>query len=164
MVTKITNSNPDMSVNIFEDDSFGEKTIQLPHSIEICIKLRQLVGQRTIEKPAWKGCCGNPDVAARAADDWQRLQKQWHNFIDKLLQNLENSDHCDSLAISPNCLIVLPIDDLDLQVTRTRELLLALRVLRHNRLVYLLTGYAENTDQALTTSFYRDFIDRTSIE
>ena len=163
MVTKIINSNPDMSVNIFENDSFGEK------NDSFAALYRSLHQAATV---GWTTGLFKEQLGKDAAEflmwqqeqqiDWQRLQKQWHNFIDKLLKKLENSDRCDSLAIPPNSLIVLPIDDLDLQVTRTRELLLALRVLRHNRLVYLLTGHANNTDLALTTSFYRDFIDRTS--
>ena len=163
MVSMVINSNPDMSVNFLEDDSFGEK------NDSIAALYRNLHQAATV---GWTTGLLKNQLGKDAAEilmwqqeqqmDWQRLQKQWHNFIDRLLQNLENSDHCDSLAISPNCLIVLPIDDLDLQVTRTRELLLALRVLRHNRLVYLLTGYTENTDLALNTSFYRDFIDQTS--
>lgn len=163
MVTKVINSNPDMSVNIFEDDSFGEKndSIAVQHG-----KLRQTatVGWTTglLKNQLGKDAAEILMWQQEQQMDWQHLQKLWHKFIDKLLEQLENSDHCDHLPLPRNCLIVLPIDDLDLQVTRTRELLLALRVLRHNRLVYLLTGDAVNTNLALTASFYRDFIDRTS--
>ncbi len=64
---------------------------------------------------------------------------------------------CRSLKLPPGGIVVLPIDDLDLQVARTRELLLALRVLRHERIVYILTGDIEGTDLALGTDFYREF-------
>lgn len=91
--------------------------------------------------------------------NWQRLRKVWRKFINRLLVEMENSNTIDPHGKIPQgSLIVLPIDDLDLQVTRVRELLLALRVLRHERLVYILTGDKENTDLALITSFYRDFI------
>src|SRR5262249_23439190 len=46
-------------------------------------------------------------------------------------------------------LLVLPIDDADLQVERDRELILAIRLLYHPRLVYLLTGDIENLEYVL---------------
>ena len=64
--------------------------------------------------------------------NWQKLRDEWQQFLDELLRELEHSSslgHDDRLP--PNGIIVLPIDDLDLQVERTRELLLTLRVLRH---------------------------------
>ena len=84
--------------------------------------------------------------------EWQKLKRKWSQFIDKLLQHLESSN-----KLPLGGLIVLPIDDLDLQVNRTRELLLTLRILFHPRLVYILTGDVTNTDVALKTSFYREF-------
>ena len=89
---------------------------------------------------------------------WQALRSKWQEFLDKLLQKLENTSQndCDE-RLPPGGIIVLPIDDLDLQVERTRELLLAIRVLRHNRLAYILTGNTKGTDLALKASFYRDF-------
>ena len=91
--------------------------------------------------------------------NWQRLRSQWQKFIGRLLVELEQSRSLDSqMRMPPGGLIVLPIDDLDLQVERTGELLLALRVLRHRRLVYILTGEKENTDLALRSSFHRDFV------
>ena len=90
--------------------------------------------------------------------NWQTLQRKWEKFLDRLLQKLENaspSNHDEKL--SQGGVIVLPIDDLDLQAKRTSELLLAVRVLRHDRLAYLLTGDREGTDLALKASFHRDF-------
>ena len=90
--------------------------------------------------------------------NWQALQSKWQQFLDKLLQKLEDAsptDHNDKLPRGG--VIVLPIDDLDLQAARTRELLLAIRVLRHDRLAYILTGDTEGTDLALMTSFHREF-------
>ena len=89
---------------------------------------------------------------------WQALRSKWQEFLDKLLQKLENTSLNDyDERLPPGGIIVLPIDDLDLQVERTRELLLAIRVLRHNRLAYILTGDTKGTDLALKASFYRDF-------
>ena len=91
---------------------------------------------------------------------WQKLQTEWKHFIDRLCQEL--SDHASLIPhnrLPPNAVIVLPIDDLDLQVDRIRELLLAIRVLRHKRLVYILTGHSKGTDLALQASFYREFLD-----
>ncbi len=159
----VNDSIPDKPVSFFEDDSLGE------NNDSIAVLYQNLHRAATV---GWTTGLLKNQLGKDAAEflmwqqeqqtDWQRLQNLWHKFIDRLLHNLENSDHCDRCPLPQNCLIVLPIDDLDLQVTRTRELLLALRVLRHNRLVYLLTGYADNTDLALTASFYRDFIDQTS--
>ena len=89
---------------------------------------------------------------------WQNLGSKWRQFLDKLFQKLEDArltDHDKKLP--PGGIIVLPIDDLDLQAERTRELLLAIRVLRHDRLAYILTGDKNGTDLALEASFYRDF-------
>jgi len=88
--------------------------------------------------------------------EWQKLKRKWSQFIDLILQLLERSN-----KLPQNGLIVLPIDDLDMQVNRTRELLLILRMLFHPRLVYILTGDEENTDRALSTSFYREFTQNT---
>ena len=89
---------------------------------------------------------------------WQALQSKWQQFLDKLLQKLEDASPTDpSDKLPRGGIIVLPIDDLDLQAARTRELLLAIRVLRHDRLAYILTGDTEGTDLALKTSFHRDF-------
>jgi len=84
--------------------------------------------------------------------EWQKLKRKWIQFINIILKHLEHSN-----KLPHDGLIVLPIDDLDMQVNRTRELLLTLRMLYHPRLVYILTGDVKNTDVALSTSFYREF-------
>ena len=90
--------------------------------------------------------------------NWQALQSTWQRFLDKLLQKLEDASPTDPNDKLPrDGIIVLPIDDLDLQAARTRELLLAIRVLRHDRLAYILTGDTEGTDLALRAAFHRDF-------
>ena len=90
--------------------------------------------------------------------NWQTLRTKWRQFLDELLQKLEDSSLTDQNEKLPrNGIIVLPIDDLDLQAYRMRELLLAIRVLRHDRLAYILTGDTEGTDLALKAAFHRDF-------
>ena len=90
--------------------------------------------------------------------NWQALQSKWQQFLDKLLEKLETASPNDpNDRLPPDGIIVLPIDDLDLQAARTRELLLAIRVLRHDRLAYILTGDIDGTDLALKVSFHRDF-------
>ncbi len=86
--------------------------------------------------------------------NWQRLQLDWQSFLDKLFRHLERSDP----ALPKDAVIALPIDDLDLQAHRLRELLLALRILHHERLVYVLTGDMVNLDISLKTDFYRNFM------
>lgn len=89
---------------------------------------------------------------------WQALQSKWQQFLDRLLRKLEDASPTDRNEKLPRSgIIVLPIDDLDLQAARTRELLLAIRVLRHDRLAYILTGDTEGTDLALRAAFHRDF-------
>ena len=90
--------------------------------------------------------------------NWQKLGTKWRQFLDVLLQKLEAASLNDPNDKLPRGgIIVLPIDDLDLQAERTRELLLAIRVLRHDRLAYILTGDTDGTDLALKASFHRDF-------
>lgn len=90
--------------------------------------------------------------------NWQKLASKWRRFLDHLLRELEDASRIDpNEKLPPGGIIVLPIDDLDLQTERTRELLLAIRVLRHDRLAYILTGDTEGTDLALKASFHRDF-------
>ena len=90
---------------------------------------------------------------------WQNLETEWRTFIEKLCLELGDRSSTDlDQRLPHDAVIVLPIDDLDLQVERTRELLLAIRVLRHERLAYILTGDSEGTELALQSSFYREFL------
>ena len=90
---------------------------------------------------------------------WQKLRHEWTVFLDMLFKCLEEAPSTGPAGKFPrDGLIVLPIDDLDLQVERTRELLLAIRVLRHERLIYILTGDTANADLAIEASFVREFV------
>ncbi len=85
---------------------------------------------------------------------WHDLEAQWAGFMDKLLPALEQGRY----GLFPQGgLLVLPVDDVDLQVRRVRDLLQAMRLLRHERLVYLITADLGNLDLVLTTEYLRDF-------
>jgi hypothetical protein len=87
---------------------------------------------------------------------WQDLSRDWFEFLDSLFERLEKVD--GEHGIPHGAIIALPIDDLDLQTNRVRELLSALRVLRHGRLVYVLTGHSDNLKVCLQTEFYRNYL------
>ena len=51
--------------------------------------------------------------------NWQRLKDNWQDFLGMLLKGLENADQLSSSYKLPkDGILVLPIDDLDLQVER----------------------------------------------
>ncbi len=87
---------------------------------------------------------------------WHNLARDWQLFLDTLFKGLEDAD--SENRIGAGAVIVLPIDDLDLQARRVRELLSVLRVLRHGRLVYLLTGESDNLLVNLRVEFFRDCV------
>lgn len=66
---------------------------------------------------------------------WLRLQGSWQSLIDATVASLIKRG-----KLHPHGIILQPIDDLDLAPRRARELLLALRQLHHERVVFLLTG------------------------
>ncbi len=90
---------------------------------------------------------------------WQQLQNMWQKFLDELINNLEK---IDGNILPKGALIAVPIDDLDLQAGRLRELLLVLRVLRHERIVYVLTGDEENMEVSLRADFYQSYVHQGS--
>lgn len=67
--------------------------------------------------------------------DWHKLELNWTHFIDEILGALEAIGE-----LAGNGLVVLPIDDLDLHPSMARQILLALRLLHHPRLVMLVAG------------------------
>ncbi|MCY4463702.1 MAG: hypothetical protein OXC26_25405 [Albidovulum sp.] len=109
--------------------------------------IREEIAKHAGELPLWQ---------EEQLSRWQDLPNKWRLFLDSLLTELERSKSIDP-GFPKDALIALPIDDLDLQVRRSRELMVALRVLRHERLVFVLTGDKDNTEKSLETSFYRDY-------
>ena len=72
----------------------------------------------------------------RAVRGHQALVSSFHTFVDQLIEDFKRwrgvKDHTP--------LFVLPVDDADMNPGRAEELLEALRMLHHPRLVFLLTG------------------------
>ena len=81
--------------------------------------------------------------------NWQRLQSSWQKFLSGLFRELDGRRD----IFPQKGLLVLPIDDTDLQIQRDRELILAIRLLYHPRLVYLLTGDSDNLYKNLSLEF-----------
>lgn len=85
---------------------------------------------------------------------WLELRSQWHSFVAELLSALclLNDDE-NALPLPTNSVLVVPIDDVDLQVLRLPELLHAIRLLHHPRVVYLLTADVEHMKEVLELEF-----------
>lgn len=131
------------------EDSLRGDFLKLQHTAALgwtTGMLTQAVGKDMSEFLLWQN---------EQQGNWQQLPIEWRKFIDRLIKALEKHSYD---LMPKGGIIVLPIDDLDLQVSRTRELLLTLRVLRHERIVYLLTGDIEGTDAVLNADFHRDYL------
>ena len=81
--------------------------------------------------------------------NWQKLQDSWESFLDDLFKELDQRAN----VFPKSGLLVLPIDDADLQIERDRELIFAVRLLRHPRVAYLLTGYIDHLRDNLELDF-----------
>lgn len=70
--------------------------------------------------------------------DWKHLDRHWESFVNEVIKRgktLKSSDKLD-----PDPVFVIMIDDVDLQVGRIRELLPALRLLYHPRVLFLVAA------------------------
>lgn len=74
--------------------------------------------------------------------DYQALAAKWRSFVDDVFVKLHSSDPGASI-------ILVPIDDVDLQVKRNVELIHAIRLLRHPRVVYLITADLTHTEEVI---------------
>ena len=92
--------------------------------------------------------------------NWQRLQSSWQNFLDGLFRELDVRRD----IFPQKGLLILPIDDADLQIQRDRELILAIRLLYHPRLVYLLTGDIDNLCKNLNLEFLGRMVSLSNTE
>jgi hypothetical protein len=79
------------------------------------------------------------------ARGWFEIQERWGKFVDEVLRALRESR--DSEAQQK--LLIVPIDDLDMQVGRLVDLLHAMRLFAHPNVVYVLTGDYEHMSQVL---------------
>lgn len=80
---------------------------------------------------------------------WHHLREAWQAFIDLLLRELALAGQ-----LQADDLLVLPIDDLDLQPSMAGDLLRALRLMRHRRLVFVLTGDCAHLQRVLARELY----------
>ena len=153
LVRKVSGQRPDRFMEPQESDQIDDTLTGRYRKLQNAAAvgwttglLKQSLGKDVGEFLLWQG---------EQQGNWQRLQFEWQEFLSKLMKELEEQD---GGLLPKGGIIVLPIDDLDLQVARTRELLLTLLVLRHERVVYLLTGEIYGTDVALKADFQRDFL------
>jgi len=99
----------------------------------------------------WQGSRGSSrDIDQHAFDsleqdtEWILLDQRWTAFVDRLTKTLE-----DRGLMPPGCLLVLPVDDLDLHPSMSDDLLLAVRRIWHRRVVVLLTGDLQHLEEAV---------------
>lgn len=104
----------------------------------------------------------NRGVVERALDyheqssDLLNLRPSWWHFVDKVMKSLEQvQDHSSRLPLPPKALLIVPIDDVDLQVRRLPELIQALRLLHHPRVAYLLTADMKHLKKVLELDYLR---------
>jgi hypothetical protein len=84
--------------------------------------------------------------------DWQRLDRQWSKFVDKVIKVPE---HIPSFTRPwpKRPVFIIMIDDLDLQVGRTRELLPALRLLYHPSVFFIVAAHRDHLTDMLKLDF-----------
>lgn len=96
---------------------------------------------------------GQRDVAEGVLDreiqvgDWHSLHTTWERFLNRLFEEIPRSDRMRGAAPS---VIVLPVDDLDLQVERLRQCLHTFRLLTDPRVVFLCTMHREHLVDVLS--------------
>ncbi|XXY47288.1 hypothetical protein WME91_45530 [Sorangium sp. So ce269] len=81
--------------------------------------------------------------------DWQNLWRDWRAFIDEVVSRIYGSQN----GPTDRGIVVVPIDDVDLQVSRIADLCHALRLFKHERVVYLLTADRQHMIEMLTHRF-----------
>lgn len=77
--------------------------------------------------------------------DWYELAERWRALLDTLLGAGFPDDPC--------AIVILPVDDLDMQPERSAEVLLAMRLLYHPRLVYLVTATSTQLRDSLELGY-----------
>jgi hypothetical protein len=89
---------------------------------------------------------------AREADaGWSELRAAWRQFVDKLIAAATKTG-----ILAEHGLLMLGIDDLDLNERQVRELLGALRLLSHPRLIVLITGHIARLERVLALELFRE--------
>lgn len=89
---------------------------------------------------------------AREADaGWSELRVSWLRFMDDLARHAE-----ERAGLARNGLLMVGIDDLDLNERNVRDLLGALRLLSHPRLIVILTGDHHRLQKVLARELLRE--------
>jgi hypothetical protein len=83
--------------------------------------------------------------------DWKLLDQQWRTFVDAVFEQGKRLPLPHRLP--SNTVFVLIVDDVDLQVKRIRELLPAIRLLRHPRVVFLVAADKGHMLEMLSLDF-----------
>lgn len=83
-------------------------------------------------------------------NSWQDLPGKWKHFLDEVLKELEHLNE-----LSPSGLLALPIDDLDLHPSMAGQLLLAVRLLYHPRLLIVLAGEQPHLQEVFQVELYQ---------
>jgi KAP-like P-loop domain-containing protein len=84
--------------------------------------------------------------------DWQRLDEQWRSFVTEVIKRGKKLKGVHKLK--EDSVFVIMIDDVDLQVGRIRELLPALRLLYHPRVVFLVAADQQHMIHMLKLDFF----------
>jgi hypothetical protein len=84
--------------------------------------------------------------------DWQRLDRQWSTFVDRVIEAPEQIPSFTRPWPKKPAFIIM-IDDLDLQVARARELLPALRLLYHPSVFFIVAAHRDHLIDMLKLDF-----------
>jgi hypothetical protein len=84
--------------------------------------------------------------------DWHCLDQRWFEFVNEVIKRGRCLPGCH--RVDPKPVFVIIIDDVDLQVGRIRELLPALRLLYHPRVVFLVAADQKHMIDMLKIDFY----------
>jgi hypothetical protein len=85
---------------------------------------------------------------ARRVRNWRNLGSSWRSLVNRLRDLLVEEGH-----LSERGVLVVPLDDVDMQVERAPEILRTLNNLEHPKVVFLLTGNKDLLSSAMQHSF-----------
>ena len=96
---------------------------------------------------AWSiEACGGQESARGRVRAWNQLRGAWTEFVDALLAAMRKGRNP---LLAQNGLLLIPIDDVDMQVTRVPEIVRDLRNLHHPAVVFVVTGHRPLLVEAL---------------
>ncbi len=105
-------------------------------------RLFQFAVNAWTDKPGGKNLIEQILDREEQAKDWQRFREQWRSFVNKVFAE----GKCLKVPhkLTATTVFVSMIDDVDLQVERVRELLPALRMLYHPRVVFIIGAHQDH--------------------